>query len=190
MKEVTGVNILIVNGSPRANGNTAELVKQFKKHAAGKAETEEVRIFEKNIKGCMNCGVCQKEDLKDHCKIKDDMLHLYEKFLSSDVTVIASPIYMWQFTPCTLAFLNRLHGLCSHSEAAYNHMEGKKVALLVTLGDEKEVADYAVNGLKDMSEYFLIEFKGDLRVPFAQKEKIASGEYDSDLKDFVAKVLK
>ena len=184
------MKILIVNGSPRANGNTAELVKQFRKQITGKAEIEEVRIFDKDIKGCMNCGTCQKGDLREHCTMKDEMSQMYEKYLSSDLTIIASPIYMWQFTPCTLAFLNRLHGLCSHGSAAYNHMEGKKVALLVTLGDEEAVADYAVNGLKDMCEYFMIDFRGDLRIPFAKKEKIASGDYEKELKAFAAKVLK
>ncbi|AIZ56456.1 iron-sulfur flavoprotein [Candidatus Methanoplasma termitum] len=184
------MKITVMNGSPRPNGNTSELVKQFLKEADDKAKIEEVRIFEMNIKGCSNCGSCQRGEIRNHCTMKDDMSILYQKFLSSDMIILASPIYMWQLTPCTLAFLNRLHALCSHSkDSPYNHMEGKKIALLITLGDEEEIADYAVNAMKDFCEYFLIDYKGDLRIPFAEKEKISSGEYELELKEFAAKIL-
>ena len=180
------MKILLINGSPRANGNTSELVKRFLTAAGGKAEVEEIRIFDKDIKGCMNCGACQRSLLGKHCAINDDMSGLYERFLGSDLTILASPIYMWQFTPCTLAFLNRLH--CLHSSFS-NGMAGKKMAVLITSGAEEEVADYAVKGLRDFCEYFSIEYKGDLRVPFAKKEKISSGEYDEKVREFASKVL-
>lgn len=184
------MKILIVNGSPRPDGNTSELVKQFLKNNGDAAEVEEVRIFEKNIKGCSNCGSCQRRDLEAHCTINDDMSRLYQKFLSSDLTILASPIYMWQLTPCTLAFLNRLHGLCSHSkDSPYNHMEGKRMALLITLGDEEEVADHAVDAMKEFCEYFLIDYRGDLRIPFADKDKISSEEYGGKLKEFAGRIF-
>jgi len=183
------MKMLIINGSPRANGNTSELVKQFLRSIGNKAEVEEVHIFEKDIKGCKNCGACQRAVLKTHCTIADDMSALYEKFLSSDIIVLASPIYMWQFTPCTLAFLNRLHCLCQSHDFSYNDMAGKKMAMLITLGAEEEVADYAANGLRDFCEYFSIDYRGDLRIPYAEKEKISSGEYNEKVKEFAAKVL-
>jgi multimeric flavodoxin WrbA len=183
------MKVLVINGSPRRNGNTSELVNRFLKSIGNSAETEEVRIYGKNLKGCKNCGACQKTVLCTYCVCNDSMSRLYEKFLSSDITVIASPIYMWQFTPCTLAFLNRLHCLCHSEDFSYNAMAGKKMAILITLGAEEEVADYAVNGLKDMCEFFSIDLKGDLRIPFADKQKISAGEYDSKVNDFVAKIL-
>jgi hypothetical protein len=89
-----------------------------------------------------------------------------------------------------MAFLNRLHALCSHSkDSPYNHMEGKKMAAMITLGDEEKIADYAVEALKEFCEYFLIDYKGDIRIPFAKKEKISSGEYEGKLKEFTAKIL-
>lgn len=183
------MKMLIINGSPRAEGNTSELVKQFLKSVGNKAAVEEVRIFDKDIKGCKNCGACQKAVLETHCTIDDDMAGLYPKFLSSDITVLASPIYMWQFTPCMLAFLNRLHCLCQSADFSYNVMAGKKLAMLITLGDEEEVAEDAADGLSEFCKYFLIDYKGDLRIPFADKARIAAGEYDEKVKEFAAKVL-
>ncbi|MCL2033088.1 MAG: flavodoxin family protein [Methanomassiliicoccaceae archaeon] len=182
------MKVLIINGSPRTRGNTSELVKRFLSSIGNDAEAEEVRIFEKDIIGCRNCGSCQEAVLKNHCVISDDMSDLYQKFLSSDLTVLASPIYMWQFTPCTIAFLNRLHCLCHSEDFSYNDMAGKKMAALITLGGEEEVADYAVNGLRDFCEFFSIKYEGDLRIPSAVKEKILSGEYDGKVKEFAARI--
>jgi multimeric flavodoxin WrbA len=186
------MKMLIINGSPRDGGNTSELVKQFLKETGNRAAAEEIHIFEKNIKGCRNCGACQKTVMEAHCTISDDMSGLYQKFLSSDITVLASPIYMWQFTPCTLAFLNRLHCLCHSADFSYNDMDGKKMAVLITLGAEGEVADYAANGLRDFCEFFRIDYRGDLRIPFAdaEKERLSAGKYKKELKEFAANILR
>jgi multimeric flavodoxin WrbA len=183
------MKVLIINGSPRKKGNTSELVKQFQKSVGKKAETEVVYIYEMDIKGCKNCGTCQKTILDTHCTIDDDMADLYEKFLSFEMIVLASPIYMWQFTPCMLAFLNRLHCLCQSEVSSYNEMKGKKMAVLITLGAEEEVADYAENGLRDFCEYFKIDYKGDLRIPYAEKERISSGENAGAINEFATKIL-
>jgi len=183
------MKVLVINGSPRRDGNTSELANRFLHLIGDDAETEQIRIYGKNVKGCMNCGICQKTVLCTYCCRNDGMTRLYEKFMTADVTVIASPIYMWQFTPCVIAFLTRLHCLCHSEDFSHNLMAGKKIALLVTLGAEEEVADYAVNGLKDMCEFFSMEFKGEVRVPNANKQKIIAGEYDQKINDLIAKIL-
>ncbi|MDR0508887.1 MAG: flavodoxin family protein [Candidatus Methanoplasma sp.] len=183
------MKMLIINGSPRAEGNTSELVKQFIMNVGNKAEIEEICIFEDDIKGCKNCGACQRAVLKTHCAVNDDMSDLYQKFLSSDIVILASPIYMWQFTPCTLAFLNRLHCLCHSEDFSYNVMEGKRMAALITLGAEEDVADYAAKGLRDFCEFFRIDHRGDIRIPYAEKQRISSGEYNRKVKEFVGKIF-
>ncbi|MDR3075127.1 MAG: flavodoxin family protein [Candidatus Methanoplasma sp.] len=183
------MKMLLINGSPRDGGNTSELARRFTEAVGGKADVEEVRIFGKNIRGCSNCGACQHAVIRGHCTIDDDMSSLYPEFIAADLIVLASPIYMWQFTPCTLAFLNRLHCLCQSRDFKYNEMAGKKMAVLVTSGDEEEVADFAVNGIRDFCEFFSIDYRGDLRIPFADKGRIGSGEYDAELEKFVSEVL-
>ena len=184
------MKLLIINGSPRAEGNTSELVRQFRKVIGNKASVEEIHIYDIEINGCKNCGACQKKTLKEHCAIIDGMTPLYQKFLSSDVVVLATPIYMWKFTPCTLAFLNRLHSLCRSADFSYNAMEGKAIAVMMTMGAEEEVADYAANGFRDLCEFFRMEHKGDLRIPFAEKEKISSGEYGEKINAFAENILR
>ncbi|MDR1404596.1 MAG: flavodoxin family protein [Candidatus Methanoplasma sp.] len=181
---------LLINGSPREGGNTSELVKQFMNAACGKADIEEVRIFGKDISGCNNCGTCQKTILREHCTISDDMSDLYPKFISSDLIIFASPIYMWQFTPCTLAFINRLHCLCWSSDLEYNEMAGKSMAVLITSSDAEDAADLAAAGLREFCGFFSISYKGDLRIPFAGKSRISSGEYDGEIREFIGRVFR
>ncbi|MCL2148637.1 MAG: flavodoxin family protein [Methanomassiliicoccaceae archaeon] len=183
------MRILIINGSPRADGNTSELVKRFIGVVGGRAETEEARIFDMDIRGCRNFGACQRAVLDVHCAVGDDMAGLYDRFLSCDATVIASPIYMWQFTPCTMAFLSRLHCLCRSEDFSYNAMAGRRVAALVTSGAEESVADYAMNGLRDFCEFFSVRYEGDARAPFATKDGISSGEHDGSLRALAERIL-
>lgn len=179
------MKIAVFNGSPRTDGNTSQLVAEFLRGLSVKGTGAEVMtLFDKDISGCRNCGVCQEKTFPEHCTIKDDMSEAFDLFLSSDAIVLASPIYMWQFTPCMLAFMNRLHCLCRGSE--YNDMAGRKMAFLITMGDELDVAEFSVGGLKEFCEYFGMEYAGGVAVPFADKNAIASGEYAEDVEDLVS----
>ena len=70
--------ILVLNGSPRENGNTAALVKQLTIGAeeAG-AEVESVRLHDLDIHPCDACDICQETG--NGCVISDDMQELYPK---------------------------------------------------------------------------------------------------------------
>lgn len=181
------MKVAIFNGSPRKNGNTSQLVDEFtRKLSCRGVKADVMTLFDKNIKGCMNCGACQKGAVPGHCTIKDDMSAAFDLFLASDVIIIASPIYMWQFTPCTLAFLNRLHCLTRGEDV--NEMAGKKLAFLTTMGDELEVAEFSVGGLKEFCAYFGMEYIGGVAVPYAKKEDIASGICLEDIMDLVGEI--
>jgi multimeric flavodoxin WrbA len=152
------------------------------------AEVEEIMLFQKNVLGCNHCDRCRADDLPLRCSIPDDMIRLYDKFLDSDLLIFASPIYMWNLTPCTLAFITRLHCLC-RSPDGHNLMKGINLALALTMGDEADVARHAVDSMSEFCEYFLINFKGDMAVPFADKDEILSGKHDEDADAFLDEIL-
>ena len=87
--------IMILNGSPRAAGNTAMLIKAFTEGA--KDAGNEVTCFdlgEMNIHPCRGC--CKGG--KDHnspCVQKDDMDKIYPVYRQADIVVLASPLYYW-----------------------------------------------------------------------------------------------
>ena len=113
-------NILILMGSPRKNGNTSILCDEF---ASGAEEAghrvEKINVADKTIKGCLGCNGCQRNGGK--CIQKDDMSELYEKILSADVVVLASPIYYYTWAAQLKAVIDRTYALLStmHNKVFY-----------------------------------------------------------------------
>ena len=80
---------LFINGSPRKNGNTAQLLKRAMEGAreAG-AEVELVNLYDRslNYKGCMSCFACKlKGGKKGVCSFKDDLQPILQKAVEADV---------------------------------------------------------------------------------------------------------
>ncbi len=87
------MKILVLNGSPHVNGPTSDMVNAFARGAreAGHAVTE-VRVTQKNIRGCMACEYCHGKG-NGVCIQRDDMQEICPEILSADMVVFASPIY-------------------------------------------------------------------------------------------------
>ena len=100
------MKVLIINGSPRPNGNTSialnEMVKVFQ---ADDIETEVVQIGNKDIRGCIACGTCFS---KGQCVFDDVVNELAPKFEEADGLVIASPVYYASANATLIACLDRL----------------------------------------------------------------------------------
>lgn len=177
-----------MNGSPRPSGNTSRLVSSILDAMPDNVETNVVSLYGMDISGCRNCGACQKRTVEGHCAMRDDMSGLYEGFLEADVVILASPIYMWQFTTCMNAFMSRLHCLFRDG-GEYNPMKGKRIAVAMTMGDDEYVAGFAVGALMDFCEYFQLRYSGAVAVPFANAEQIDRPIYKEKVKDFVSKLF-
>ena len=88
------MNILILMGSPRLTGNTAELCKPFMEEwKAAEADVRYITLADKNINPCKGCYVCQEVSGAYGCCQKDDMP--VEDILWADLIVLATPIYAW-----------------------------------------------------------------------------------------------
>ena len=92
------MNILILQGSPRANGNTAWMAEEYKKAAeASGHDVTLVNVARKKIAGCLACEYCHNKGIGT-CIQKDDMQELYPLMAEAEVLVLAAPIYY--FTLC------------------------------------------------------------------------------------------
>ena len=100
------MKVLLVNGSPRVNGNTAhaldEMVKAFE---AEGIETEIVNIGNKAIRGCVACLSCRSNG---KCVFDDEVNEFAKKFEECDGLVVASPVYYASANATLIAFLDRL----------------------------------------------------------------------------------
>ncbi len=100
------MKVLLINGSPKANGNTAiavnEMVKVFE---ADGIETEVVQIGNKVVRGCIGCGSCVNTG---KCVFDDAVNEIAPKFEEADGLVVASPVYYASANATLVACLDRL----------------------------------------------------------------------------------
>ena len=87
------MNILVLNGSPRPQGETAKMIAAFREAAEENGHTvEEFRVCRMNIRGCLACEYCHGRG-QGACAQQDDMQQIYACLPETDMLVLASPIY-------------------------------------------------------------------------------------------------
>jgi len=91
------MNIIAFNGSPRRNGNTSAMLREFIRGAKEvQSNIEEIIAQDVDLKFCTGCLKC---NLIKGCAIRnDDWQELSQKILAADVLVFGSPIYFHHFT--------------------------------------------------------------------------------------------
>lgn len=100
------MKVLMINGSPHANGNTAIALAEMEKIFAGEGiETEIVQVGNKDIRGCVACFSCMKNG---KCAFDDMVNEVAAKFQECDGLVVASPVYYAAANGTLISFLNRL----------------------------------------------------------------------------------
>ena len=100
--------IVILNGSPRLNGNTAELIKAFTAGAEENGHTViRFDLDRMNIHGCKGC-LCGGKNPDSPCVQKDDMEKVYPEYKSCDLLVLASPMYYWGISGQLKCAIDRL----------------------------------------------------------------------------------
>ena len=100
------MKVILLNGSPHANGNTYIALQEMEKTFAEEGiETEIVHIGNKNIRGCIACRSCAKTG---KCVFEDEVNAFAAKFEACDGLVIGSPVYYASANATLVAFLTRL----------------------------------------------------------------------------------
>ena len=100
------MKVLMINGSPRKDGNCARLLSEAEK--TFQAENVEVIRYDlgtKDIRGCMACGGCAT---KGACVIEDDVNVLASHLAECDGMIVASPVYYASPNGTLISLLDRL----------------------------------------------------------------------------------
>ena len=171
------MNILILQASPRANGNTAWMAEEYKNaaEAAGHKVTL-VNVSRKKIAGCMACEYCHNKG-NGACIQKDDMQELYPMLAEAEVLVLASPIYYFTLSAQIQASIQRFYSVMKPASV-------KKTALLLS-SHSPNVYDAAI------AEYRLITgFCGyeDTGIVTAKLDEQKTEETKQKVVELVAKV--
>jgi len=129
-----GKKIVILNGSPRAKGNTAGLIDAFAE-GAEQAGHEIVRfdLQRMNIRPCRGC-LGGGRNPQSPCVQQDDMAKIYPHYETADVLVLASPMYYWSITAQLKAVIDRLFAV-TEKDPEYRTPKQHCVLLMAAEGD-------------------------------------------------------
>lgn len=100
------MKVLLINGSPRANGNTATALHEMERifHEEG-VETEWIHVGNLPVRSCVACGGCGRTG---KCVFDDVVNETAPKLEAADGMVVGSPVYYASANPTVMAFLTRL----------------------------------------------------------------------------------
>ena len=100
------MKVLMINGSPHAQGNTALALREMEKiFTECGIEVETVHVGNQAIRGCIACGYCFKNG---KCVVDDAVNEIAPKFAACDGLVVASPVYYASANSTLTALLDRL----------------------------------------------------------------------------------
>ena len=136
--------IVVLNGSPRKNGNTSALVKAFTEGAESAGHTvTEFFLDSMNIHSCKGCfgGHSSREC---PCVQNDDMNVIYPAVKACDVMVLATPLYYWNLSGQLRTAVDRLFAL-EEGEGNLLRGNGRSCALLMAAEG---------NGFEDVVQYY------------------------------------
>ncbi|MBN2004698.1 MAG: flavodoxin family protein [Anaerolineae bacterium] len=162
------MKVIALLGSPRKEGNTDILAGEVLRGAqdAG-AEIEKVYLDDLWIRpiGEVGDNSREREDPRDD----DDFPNLLERFLNSDVVILASPVY-WQGASAQMkCFIDRLSSYFKRPPYA-EKFDGKKYIVVCTFGrEEVGYHEWITRPMKLTVELLRGEYFGDLCVPVYQK---------------------
>ena len=100
------MKVMLINGSPHPNGNTAIALREMESiFAENGVETELIQIGAKPIRGCIACGSCYQNG---KCVFDDAVNETAPKFEQANGIVVGTPVYYASANATLVAFLDRL----------------------------------------------------------------------------------
>ena len=196
LNEIIGGKIMkfcIIMGSPKLNGNTAELLKPFILELKNNnCETTYITLADKNILPCKGCYTCQHIEGQFGCVQNDDVGQIMDAIIESDCVVLATPIYTWYCTAPMKALLDRHYGLNKYYGKAKGSLwSGKNVAIIATHGyDAEYAAEPFETGIKRLCEHSKLNYLGMYSVRHVRNIKsFQTEDAVSGAKSFALKLL-
>ncbi len=148
------MNILVITGSARKNGNSEALADAFIR-GAGVSGNKVVKlsVHNKKIAPCLDCRYCCRNE--GRCVQRDDMEGVFAALAEADMAVIASPVYFYGFPAQLKCLFDRLY-----SPLREKLHIGSAVLLAVCADSGSETFGPMIAMYKAVLNYFGIEDKG------------------------------
>lgn len=161
------MNICILMGSPRRNGNTIRLVRPFIEELESAGHTCGLTwLYDLDLRPCTACRTCQQDWTVFGCRQKDDMQEIFDSISSCGLLILATPIYSWYCTPPMKAVMDRMvYGMNKYygKEKGPALWAGKKIAVIATCGYRPEQgADLFEEGIRRYCRHSRLSYLGML----------------------------
>ncbi len=188
------MKVLILMGSPRKRGNSAQLIEPFVDELKSNGhEVEIIWTYDLTISPCVACCKCQGDWENYACWQKDDGTMIAEKFLENDLVVLSTPIYGWYCTAPMKALLDRMVcGMCKFygKEMGPVLWEGTKLALISTCGYPMDKgSDLWIEGMKRYCKHCRLEFTDAITERQKNlKHKFMDDEKEQRIREFARKL--
>lgn len=184
----------VLMGSPRLDGNTAELAKPFiEELQTSGAEVDYITLADKKISPCKGCYVCQHVLNEYGCSQHDDMQQIVSAVLNSDCFVLAAPIYTWYCPAEMKAMLDRFYGMNKYYGdcGPASLWKGKSCAILATHGYDAEYgAKPFETGIRRLCEHSGLNYRGMYSVrDLDDKASFQTEEAIRGVKEFARQIL-
>ena len=145
--------ILAVNGSPRIDGNTAQMLKTVLDICKEAGHVAEIyQAGGKTVHGCMGCGACGKNI--GVCAIDDWINELYPKMAEADVILLGSPTYFADLTPELKAVIDRTGFISRQDDMRFSRKIGAGISAVRRAG--------GIHTIDSINHFFLIN---DMIIP-------------------------
>ena len=180
----------IFMGSPNHDGNTAALLRPFlDENQEMGIEQDVIWLYERDVKPCLGCKACQNVTDRLGCVQEDDFQMIFDSIQTSDVLVLATPIYSWYCTPPMKALMDRLiYAGCKYygekkQKSAYFM---KQVATITTCGySQDKGADLWEEGLRRWCKHGEMDYLGMYcRRDTGKKDEFMNERVEFDVRDF------
>lgn len=172
------MKILVLNGSPRRDGNTAAMVNAFTEGARDSGhEVNVINVCQKKIGGCLACEYCHTKG-NGACIQKDDMQEVYPFLEEAEMIVLASPIYYHSFTGQLQCAINRIYALDKPKNL-------KKAALIMSSGSNHVYCGAIYEYQNSFLQYLQLE---DMGMFSAHGKENKSEEKLNELREFGRKL--
>ena len=133
--------VLVLSASPRKGGNSDLLCDQFMLGAKEAGHTvEKIFLRDKEINYCTGCGACY--NMENSCPQEDDMPEVLEKMITSDLIVMATPVYFYTMNGQMKTLIDRT---CSR----YTEIKDKDFYFIVAAADDnKQAMERTIEGFR------------------------------------------
>jgi multimeric flavodoxin WrbA len=152
--------IVVLNGSPRKQGNTVQALHFLEKELSPRAQIQRHDLYAMKYRGCSHCDGCKKNKALPGCKLKDELQKPLADILQAEGIVVASPVYCWSVSGCLSAALDRFYCLFREEQSL---LQGKKIASVFTAGgDAFDGMELCVEMMKKLSLFGGASYVGTL----------------------------